>query len=536
MAHIAPDVHVESISRTRLLPKQRSEGSAHTVPLSILDNSVVRFALTSAVWYFDSPPEAGAKAAFDSDALTESLQITLNSYPQWAGQLHWLPYDPANGQRHGRVALTYGSSSDPGIELIHARCSNTLASLVPDSRQRIASGAWNADSFPSQQLLAPTSLALHNRNEYMGLPCVSVQLTAFACGGFSVGLRLVHCIADAIAMFQFVKDWAAVHRALLQSSGQPSLPVPNPIFDPALLDKAAGDMKADGPDPALLSVAQALPMHRYDWWSSANGCPAPMLPATQVPEVLRGTDIGPPGEPMPWSEWDVLAPVAHYLVYFAPAEVQRMWEDASRHQDPSAPRISRLDALLAFVWRLIVRARGMAHDPELINMAVTIGVRSRLSPPLPDAFLGSPITLARVSLTGEEIVSAESVAPAASAIRAAMSQFTPPSISALLHEMMHAVNPQRTWRAFLGRRHSIVTSWQNLDAYGVDFGGGAPPRYVDAVMPSMDGCIHVMEAGPLGAGNGGRWYAEPVCVSLHLAADVMDKLLKDPELRKYRDA
>ncbi|KAI0708513.1 hypothetical protein C8Q76DRAFT_799767 [Earliella scabrosa] len=184
------------------------------------------------------------------------------------------------------------------------------------------------------------------------------------------------------------------------------------------------------------------------------------------------------------------------------------------------------------------RLRLAAHRPRTGHgprPGVTLGVRSRLSPPVPDASLGSPITLARVSLTGEEIVSAESVAPAASAIRAAMSQFTPPSISALLHEMMHAVNPRRTWHAFLGRRHSIVTSWQNLDAYGVDFGGGAPPRYVDAVMPSMDGCIHVMEAGPAGAGSGGRWHAEPVCVSLHLAADVMDKLLKDPELRKYRD-
>ena len=94
----------------------------------------------------------------------------------------------------------------------------------------------------------------------------------------------------------------------------------------------------------------------------------------------------------------------------------------------------------------------------------------------------------------------------------------------------------------LGKNSDVVEGYQpssccgsNLDAYGVDFGGSAPPRYVDAVMPSMDGCIHVMEAGPAGAGSGGRWHAEPVCVSLHLAADVMDKLLKDPELRKYRD-
>ena len=94
-------------------------------------------------------------------------------------------------------------------------------------------------------------------------------------------------------------------------------------------------------------------------------------------------------------------------------------------------------------------------------------------------------------------------------------------------------------------RHAIATSWQSLDVYGVDFGGGAPPRYVDAVMPSMDGCIHFMEAGPSaeegsrgGEGSGEargkrRWYDDAVCVSLHLARSVMNRLLDDPDLRRY---
>ena len=90
---------------------------------------------------------------------------------------------------------------------------------------------------------------------------------------------------------------------------------------------------------------------------------------------------------MPWSEWDVLAPVGHYYIYFTSDEVRRMWEDAS--SDPSAPRVSRLDALLAFVWKMIIRARGLERDKELVNMAVTLGLRPRVSPPLTDAFLGS---------------------------------------------------------------------------------------------------------------------------------------------------
>ncbi|KAI0767616.1 transferase family-domain-containing protein [Fomes fomentarius] len=537
------DILLETISRTRLQPTL-PQSSARTAPLSILDNSTSRYALTSAVWYFDRP--AGGNdglQALSNQALTVSLRSTLNSYPQWAGQLHWIPHDPANGHRpnHGRVALTYGSSDDPGIELIEARSSSTLASLVPDSAARISSGAWFADSFPSHQLLSPTSFALHNTDEYEGRHCVSVQLTTFTCGGISIGIRIVHCLADATAMFQFVKDWAAVHRAVLSHSPLPEL---KPIFDPALVDNAAaGDIKRSAPDPALMSIAKALPMVHSDWWSSANSCPAIMLGATNVPEESKGTDLGP-------SDDAVFAPVAHYLLYFSPREIQRVYEDATRQQQQqqdsfsssvsAAPRISHLDALVAFVWRLITRARGMEHDQGPVNLAFTLGVRSRLSPPLPDVLLGSPVIAARVSLTGEQIAS--SLAPAASAIRAAVSQFTPDAISALLHQMAYEIIPQNIWHAFLhGERHSIVSSWQNLGAYGVDFGGGTPPRYVDAVMPSADGCFHVMEAGPPEVvsektGGSGRWYNEPVCLSLHLKADMMEKLLKDPEFRKYRDS
>ncbi|KAI0767653.1 transferase family-domain-containing protein [Fomes fomentarius] len=526
------NVLLETISRTRLRPTL-PQSSARTVPLSILDTSALSFPFACAVWYFDRPAgENDGLPASSNQALTVSLRSTLNSYPQWAGQLHWIPRGPTNGQHHGRVALTYGSSEDPGIELIEARSSSTLASLVPDGAARISSGAWFADHLPSHQLLSPTSLALQNTDEYEGRHCVSVQLTTFACGGLSIGLRIVHCIADATTMFHFAKDWAAVHRALLSHSPLPEL---RPIFDPALVDNVA----AGAPDPALVSIENALPMVRS--WPSA---PTIVLGAPKVREELKGTYLGPPGDSNAPPGWDVESvPVAHYLLYFSPWEIQRIYEDATRKQqekDSSSHsaglQISRLDAFLAFVWRLLIRARGLEHDQGLVNLAVVIGLRSRLlSPPLPHGFLGSPVIFARVSLTCEQI--AWSLARAASSIHGSVSQFTPRTISALLHQMApHEINPQRV---SLGERHSFITSWQNLDAYGVDFGGGAPPRYVDAVLPRMDGFMHVMEAGPPGVMStktvgSRRWHDEPVCLSLYLKADVMERLLKDPELRKYR--
>lgn len=542
---------------TRIVPSSNHNSTTHTVPLSIADNWTLRWSVTSAVWYYnpvdlDSRPQSLTEeqrdyrkavdtAALSTDALVRSLRRTVDSYRQWAGQLHWMPYDPSRGQHHGRLALTYGSSSDPGVELIQASCSSSLAHLLPDAQDRLSQKTWDASSFPSDQLLLPTSLALNGTDRHEGLPCVSIQLTTFACGAVGIGVRAMHPVADATTLLQFVKDWSSVHRAMLVEEDPRSIA---PVFDPTLLDTAAaGDIAAPHPDPSLIGISRSLPMHRYDCWSSAEGCPTPMLPLTQVPHDLRGIDIEPRGDPLPWSEWDLSSPIAHRLLHFTPSALQSIWTEATAYTGvlPDRPSISRFDALIAFLWRLIVRARGMENDRTPLHLGILLGLRARLSPPLPDGFIGSPVTVARVSLTGEEIASPlhpSALSTIAAAIWSTTTQFTPDTVPALLHDMAHVADPNRFWVAFYGRRHAVVNSWLHLGAYDVDFGSGAPPRYVDVIMPSVDGCIHVMEAGVSWRGSHEegsgreerRWYDEPLCVSLHLAESVMDRLLNDPAL------
>lgn len=57
--------------------------------------------------------------------------------------------------------------------------------------------------------------------------------------------------------------------------------------------------------------------------------------------------------------------------------------------------------------------------------------------------------------------------------------------------------------------------------YDIDFGSGRP-RYVEAIMPQMDGLVQLMEAAPMGGSlNAGKkhWAADGVDVQLHLATD-----------------
>jgi hypothetical protein len=97
--------------------------------------------------------------------LQESLQKTLNAYPQWASQLHFADYNPDGDhtQRFNRIILPFGGQTV------------SLEELFPEVPK----------------------LALYNDNKYEfdGLPGMIIQLPG--CGrqnGSCIGRRTGHAI------------------------------------------------------------------------------------------------------------------------------------------------------------------------------------------------------------------------------------------------------------------------------------------------------------------------------------------------------
>jgi hypothetical protein len=160
---------------------------------------------------------------------------------------------------------------------------------------------------------------------------------------------------------------------------------------------------------------------------------------------------------------------------------------------------------------------------------MTFGLRPRVSPPLPDSFLGSPITHAAIPYTTSS--SPPSLSELAQTIRKTLAIFTPEAVASHLHDLAFEVAPQRLWRACLGREHILLTTWVHAGVYEVDFGAGVP-SYVEALMPSCDGLVEVMEAGDVRNVDGGRkdWISEGVDVSVYLEEKAMERLLDDRKL------
>ncbi|THZ97719.1 hypothetical protein D6C82_06234 [Aureobasidium pullulans] len=500
-----------------------------TTALSILDASVARFTPCSAIWFFDAEHFADGRDPELFRSLELSFRETLSRWPHWSGQLRWAAKtDHQNNQMpYGRPVITYGGGKDVGVDWIIASCDSNLESIVPSRDARSTTDkVWMATKLP-HQLQAASKLAFSNLAEFDGLPGVAVQLTAFKCGDWSVNVKIAHCLADAHSLLTFMHDWAA------QSRGSQSV-FSQPIFDPTMLDIHAGALNMEHPDPQVVSRARELPMHRFDWWATdAPGYPdwalASSVATMPPPDVLKMQQLSPSTHP-PWPTWNLALPVEHAQIRFTAAEVSRMKDAAMASLPPelSKHNISRLDSLLSHVWMLINRARGHERSEEDVYLNMTLGLRTRLSPPLPNGFVGSPILLTYVAKSGAD-ASAGSIGQIAAAIRSNLSQFTPEAISAYLHDAAYELSPQRLWQAFLGSQHTIVTSWTQMKAYEIRFGrvaDGGPPqlaRYVQGVMPRMDGIVQVMDIGDSGDFD----------ISLNLESNAMRRLLQDPQLRAF---
>jgi hypothetical protein len=493
-------------------------------------------------------------------------------YSFWAGQLHWTDYDPSRGYQHrsGRLALKYGGEeveAYPGFPIEFVETATRLSSILPTSTSNSTSqvllpATWAIDEqFPSPLLIPSQEVALQDSYTLLGLPNLAVQVTRFACGGVGVGVKMTHSLADATTLVGFMHDWAEIYSSLTGKNGDENKEenksdekekdlVPKVTFDPSLLDsKASGDLSSPtGPDPSILSLSRSLPLHRYDWLNSGGSdCPPWFEPITACPP---GVDLADDhdqarGERMPWGEWDMLKPVRHTIFRFSAEEVDGIWKAATSttstseghgdQQEVQGARLSRLDTLLAHIWKAVMRANQIKPDEQSF-LDMTFGLRTRLD--LPARFLGSP--LRQIAVSGNPSLSSSSLSRS---IRSTLQRLDDKkACSALLHDLAYDATGQNIWATFLGRRHLLCTSWTRLGVYDVDFGCGSKPEYVDAFMPASDGLLQIMEARPsstatakesLGEGQGGSpWWKDGASVSLHLAEETMARLIADEAFRE----
>ena len=585
MPHAIPSPSKLTISKTeRIFPSNPGVTSVErAVPLSLLDATTSNFGLTSAIWLFSSPATSTRDHGSHKDFKTlttylgQSLRIALDCYPQWCGQVkaittpieNELPSEtkgfPPHSRRFGRLYTHFNTPDDPGVELITATSSLTVESLYPSDGTPL----WIGDTTnPSLRALSPSThiakmLTPHNFT-HKGLidPVLAIQITELSRqgegdDGFVLAAKAAHPMADITALVQFVKHWAAITQSTLYASPHSSsLPV-EPVFDPSLLDsQSAGNINSDKPNQSITRDAQNLPFHRFDTWIPGSDYPKDWpshVPPAFKRHLVRG-QLKPTGNPMPWSEWDVTAPLSTAVIHFTREQVDFLYQEATARSHPQETiKVSKHDAILSHIWTRITAARNLHptdHNP--IHCNLVLGVRPALN--LPPTFQGSPIVMANITSTPSQIPADNNsnTSPTTNLIRSAISNITTnkTTLPTHLHNLAYETSPQRIWQAFLGKRHIIVTTWAKAGIYEVDFGfGHGPARYADGDLPVADGFVLIKEAPPSPGFEGGEelvggsgpvvesyssWTDHGVDVTVSLKAEDMDNLLGDELLLPKR--
>lgn len=535
-------VNMTVVSQQSLQPNPPVEGFFRTT-LSITDAVTAPVGGPECIWFYDGLIKADDALVAK---LTASLQATLVLVPHLAGRLEEIPFERGGDwtERGGRLQAVYGSnSSPPGLQLTVLACDLCLGDIIPHAASR--GRLWHSGSVPFGLFRGQDApLALDDGHTLDSLPVARVTITTFSCGDLAVAAKVVHPLYDAESLATFMHAWSATHANMFNGARHN---IPTFRLQPDLfMSYASGDINAPFPDPSLTQVTRSLPLHRYDWWASADGCPPSLRWRTEPPakSKLNGPDSRPScdssttGTRIAWEDADLEAAISSYTILFSRTEVDAMYLEATSPTSCAGPslsaNISRLDALLAHIWGLIVRARRIpAADVIYANMA--LGFRSRLSPPLPAGFLGCPATLAYAQGTASD--ADRSLAILATACRRTISAFTPTTIPAFLHDLAHQVECRRFWGTCPGRHHITATSWLHNRMYDVGWGiPGCRPQWVEPVMPAF--LICVTEGVPeeqTATDSAGQlpWYTHGATVSIHFESEVVDRVINDPALRRF---
>ena len=485
----------------RIHPISPSPNGPKTTRLSILDNLSARFALTHAIFIYETPPGDDFEAK-----LVHSLRKTLDDYSHISGQLSWAPIENGKG---GRSQITYGggeAAREPGVGFeavkVHVLTSKFLP---PPMSANEKEGGVRVVKYSVKELEPMGKVALWDLKQThdedgLGLPGIRIQLSIFE-DGYAIGIKMAHVLGDASMLTALVRRWAR-HNTGFQ-------PGPAPLFDPSLVDRCMEKLEGDErTDEKRLSDAIKLPCLRYDWHAMDDPAYPSFLKGTTqnsialVPEAEEKRDDL---KSAPWESWDMSRSAGHVQLHFSAKKLQQLKAKASLWTSESDPgvRISTLDALLAYIWTLINEARypdNITIEDQDVYLACSLNSRHRLSTPLPDEFVGSTMFISHVatpvstfSTPHDKSPISQRSTPRAPQLRHTLEKFTLSAISDLLFCLDNEPIPQRIWQAFCGKRHTLVTSWLRLGIWEIDFGNGKPAD-VRAIVPGMDGIVQIMEA------------------------------------------
>ncbi|KAI3899191.1 hypothetical protein MKW92_005038 [Papaver armeniacum] len=385
---------VRIIDKTTVLPTHPPFHEDHTLALSHIDNDrniQVNFRYLRAYVNSNSNP------ADPVHIISEALSKTLVHYYPLAGTL----------QRHSensRSRFELFCSPGQGVPVIRAVCNHSLDSLnyLDDP----------AEKFLEELVPDP------KYEDVMEHPFV-LQITIFACGGFSLGSSVYHSMCDGFGSGMFFNAMAELARGASEISTKPVWErasqlgprnppkVEFPFHEFLLLDKEFSPYKANNND---LSIRECFHVQG------------------QALERFKG----------------------------------------SLYEQSGGKKFTTFEALGALIWRARVKASRIPSK-EKVKFAYSLNIRNQLKPALPSGYWGNSCVTMYVQLTVQELLQ-QPIWETAELISKSKRNATDEYVRSFIDfQELHY-----TEGITAGKGVSGFTDWRHLGHSTMDFGWGSP--------------------------------------------------------------
>ncbi|KAF3778351.1 Omega-hydroxypalmitate O-feruloyl transferase [Nymphaea thermarum] len=379
--------------------------------LSNLDDMVGSCIFTPTVYFYPCDDPAAKKLPVGR-IMRDALARVLVPYYPFSGRLR----DAGNGKLE--VYFPAGKSA----LFVKAHTSITIDELGELS---VPNPAWAQliHRFPAE-----------GPYEVIGMPLVIAQVTFFGCGGFSLGLRLCHCLCDGVGAMQFVSAWA-------QAARDPTSSILAPVWDRESLKP------------------RAPPRVRYLHHEFAH-----------IDDISNlGSALSPAGLVQKCFLID-----AHFQAQLK-----------NRVQARGQAEFTTFDALAAHVWQCWVKALRLRPRSQSMRLTVSVNARDKLrDPPLKRGYYGNVIGVACSKCTVAELIDQplEHVAGLVRAARLTVNE-------EYIRSMIDYIELARPKLEFAGKL--TITTWTRFSLYeGANFGWGRP-RYAGPadLLPTPQLCL-----------------------------------------------
>ncbi|CAA7399921.1 unnamed protein product [Spirodela intermedia] len=352
----------------------------------------------------------------------------------------------------GRLAL---DSSSTRLELL---CNNAGVPFA-GSESRLRMAELGDVSLPNQsfQRLVLRTVGGAAAGELSEATVFTVQVTRFSCGGFSVGFVTNHCVLDGRSAADMFVAIAAVCRGESLKSGG--------ICNDRSCLRAR--------DPPQIDY-----MHN-EYTEQSNGGGAALPPSSFTsPGRSSAAAAGRQDE------------LCYRVFPFSGDDIRRLKDRAAAGDG----RSSTFEALVAHIWR--ARTRAVLRRPEEASTVVfAVDVRSRMSPPLPEGFVGNAVAAAAASAAAAEVVE-NPISFCAEKVREAVGRVTDRYVRSAVDWLeVHRGVPATGAGGF------FVSAWWKLPFHELDFGHGRPV-YGGPVASPMEEFVLLLHGGAAAHGGG----------------------------------